>query len=254
MDKYSTLDSVVRQLMLEQGETTERRYPVFLAYAYAFLNGEYPAQEEGGKTLKTVLIEVGYDREARLPSDYVELVSVGRIVGNKVRTLSYNAALVPEGIMQSAAKAGYGDLGVAPQKTWPAITYWGWETLGLTGWDGCGYGWGEYDNEFVIDKVRGTILLSSALGGPDSGPLLLQYQSNDLAPGKPTPIHPYWQMALKEWMLWQWYEKAKEDLRLAGKHEANYYKQRGKAIKRTDPTNVYTELLNQIWENYNSVG
>ena len=141
MDKYSTLDSVVRQLMLEQGENTERRYPVFLAYAYAFLNGEYPAQDGGGKTLKTVLIEMGYDREARLPNDYVELVSLGRIVGNKVRTLSYNAALVPEGIMHSAAKTGYGDMSIAPQATWPAITYWGWETLGLTGWDGRGYGW-----------------------------------------------------------------------------------------------------------------
>jgi len=250
MDKYSTLDSIIRQLLLEQGETTERRYPVFLAYGYAFLNGEYPAQQPGGKTLKTVLFEIGLDGTAELPTDFVSLVSLGRVVGNKVRTLAYNDRLAPAGTMDNL---GDYPLGYAPQASWPSIRCWGWEALGLTGWDGYCYGWGEFEEEFAIDTAESTIRVSSALAGANAGTLVLQYQSNDMAPGQPTPIHPFWQQALKSWMLWNWYLKAKENIGLAREHEGLYRKERKKAIDRTDPTNVYEEILKQVAVNYNTL-
>lgn len=255
MDKYSTLDTIIRQLLLEQGETTERRYPAMLSYGYAFLNGEYPVGAGGGTVLKTTLVDVGADRVADLPEDYMEFVSLGRIYGDKVRNLAYNASLVPEGLSQppAAGVIGYGNVGFAPAAGWPVFSYWGWEELGLSGWDGRGFGWGEWGDEFAIDREERTIRLSSALGGYEAGPLLLQYHSNNLSPGKPTPIHPYWQQALKEWMLWQWYSKAKENFQAAGLHKAEYYAQRAKAMRRTDPVNIYDEIVKQLAANYNSL-
>jgi hypothetical protein len=252
MEKYSSLDSIIRQLLLEQGETTERRYPTFLAYGYAFLNGEYPAQQPGGKALKTTLFEVGVDGTAEIPIDFVSLVSLGRVVGNRVRNLAYNDRLAPPGTSGTDA-AGYADLGYTPQPAWPSISYWGWQSLGLTGWDGWGYGWGEFEEEFAIDATAGILRVSSALAGQNAGLLLLQYQSNDLAPGKPTPIHPFWQQALKSWLLWNWYLKAKENVSLAREHEKLYKSERKKAISRTDPTNVYDEIIKQVSVNYNTL-
>lgn len=254
MDKFSTLDSIVRQLILEQQLPDERRYHVYLAYGYSFLNGEYPAGASGGHALKTVLLDVGPDRIAELPPDYVQLVSLGRVVGDKVRNLAYNDKILDPRLLAAVpGTPGYGNQAQPPAQGWPVITYWGGSLLGLTGWDGLGYGWGEWGEEFAIDAQEGTIRLSSALGGPEAGPLVLQYQSNDLCPGKPTPIHPYWQMALKEWMLWNWYDKAKENPSMAARHEAAYNKQRKKAIKRTDLSDLYADAPTLICQNYNSL-
>lgn len=252
MDKYSTLDTIVRQLLLEMNEPTERRYPLLLAYGYSFLNGEYPVGAGGGNPLKTTLLEVGFDRSADLPSDYIEFVSVGRVAGQHVRALAYNARLAPAGLLQTPPAAGYGSLLAAPAASWPSYTCLGWETLGLTGWDGCCYGWGEWAEEFAIDREQGTLRLSSALAGSEGGPLLLHYHSSDQTPGAPTPIHPYWQQALKYWMLWQWYYKAKENFSAAREAKAEYYAERKKALRRTDTT-TFDDLVTIINQNYNSV-
>lgn len=255
MDKHSTLDSVVRQLQLEMGWTDDRRYYLLLTYAYAFLNGEYPANAAGGNTLKTEWIDIGPDRVATLPDDYVQLVSLGRVCGNKVRNLAYNANIVPAELLTEAQQqgAGYGDFSCAVQQDWPSYGYYGYDLLGITGWDGNGYGWGEWGGEFSLDPVTRTISLSSLIGGREDGPLLIQYQSNDVCPGKPTPIHPYWQQTLKAWMLTQYYRLAKENLQMAREHEAIYRKQRMLSLKRTQPDDLYASWRKIAAENYNTL-
>lgn len=254
MDKYSTLDTVCRQLSHDMGREDERLYNLFLGYGYNFFNGgEYPAGAGGGTTtLKTVLLQVNADRMADLPDDYVEFVSVGRVIGNHVRNLSYNAALVPDGLTTPPEPGviGYGDLS-HPVTFAPAYAYWNWESLGLTGWDGYGYGWGEFRDEFAIDRAEGTIRVSSQIE-PFGQPLVFQYQSNDNAPGKPTPVHPYWHQALKAWMLWHWYSKAKENFQSANYHKAEYLRERKAAIRRTDPTS-YADVTALIYQNYNRI-
>jgi hypothetical protein len=239
---YTTVDAVITQACHKLGDTGMRKYGQLLAHALTWFQADYNA--ESGQTIRTVRLDVGPDRTANLPDDYLDFVVVGRPYGDRIRTLAHNPKLSPlpatEPWLDRCA------LDAVPQDWWPCYEYAGWEGGTL-----CGYGWGEYREEFTIDLHERTLRLSSLLGTEE--PLFFQYISNDLNPGKPTPLHPAYALSLEYWLLWQMaLRPPAQNLSNAREYERLYYKAKARAKAQLDPFS-YADLNAIIRQSYNQI-
>lgn len=237
---YTTVDAVVIATCHKLGDMGLRKYATLLAHAQTWLLTYY--NPESGQTLKTVLLDVGPDHVAGLPDDYLDWVVVGRQVGAYVRTLGHNPKLSPLPAVDPALNRV--PLTTPPLTTWPCYTY--------TGWDGpplCGYGWGEYREEFTVDLTERTLHLSSLVG--TGGPLFFQYVSADVCPNKATPLHPYYAEALEYWMLWHFHLR-KNEMGPANTYERLYAAASRRASRMLSPFSL-ASLQAIIRASYNIV-
>lgn len=223
-DNYTTVDAVIIATCLKMGgENPLRKYAQLYAHARSWFTADYNA--ESGQTLKTVLLDVGPDRVAELPGDYLDWVLVGRQAGDQIRLLAHNPQRSP--LAPVAVPTAVASFDASPESWWPCYSFAGWPGGTLFG-----YGWGEYREDFSVDAPGGTLRLSSAVT-PDQ-PLYFQYISSDLQPGKPTPLHPAYALALEYWMLWQLHLR-KNELAPAGNYERLYLGARKKARAQLSP-------------------
>ena len=222
-DNYTTVDAVIIDTCHKIGDMELRKYGQLHAHSLSWFTTDYNA--ESGQTLKTVLLDVGPDRVANLPDDYLDYVVVGRQVGQYIRTLAHNPKLSPLPVL--ADDVARFSVCMIPQAWWPTYNY-----VGYDGGSVCGYGWGEYREEFTIDARERTLRLSSLLGTDE--PLYFQYVSSDLNPGKAMPLHPAYGLCLSYWMLWQWY-LMKNEQGPARSFETLYYRFRTKARLQLSP-------------------
>ncbi|UYZ60101.1 hypothetical protein [Hymenobacter latericus] len=230
MSQFSTIDKVVKQTCQQLGDALNRKYFDLLPYAYAWL-GEHRASSS--RELKTVRLFVGPDRVAMLPDDYVDWVTVGReYAGPKGEALVRNLAFNPRLSLLDPVEPFLDrvPLDECPDTAWPVYHYVGGES------PVCGYGWGEYREEFTIDAQERTLRLSSLLN-PDE-PLYFQYVSNGLNPSAATPIHEYCHENLRWYLLWQlWLMKGDNRYQEA---EKNYWRTHRKMNGRLKP---YTQAM-----------
>ena len=220
---YTTVDAVLIATCHKIGDTALRKYAVLNAHALSWFMADY--NPESGQTLKTVLLDVGPDRVAYLPDDYLNFVVIGREMGGRIRTLANNPVLSPLPPAEPWLDAA--GLDVVPGADWPRYDYAGWDGAALHG-----YGWGEFREEFAIDLTERTLRLSSLLGPNE--PLYLQYVSADLSPHKATPLHPSYALTLEYWLLWQMHLR-KNELGPATNYERLYAGARRKARAQGSP-------------------
>ena len=239
-NSYTTVDSVLIATCHKMGDMGLRKYAQLYAHALSWFTADYNA--ESGQTLKTVLLDVGPDRMAQLPDDYLDYVVVGRRSGDYIRNLSHNPKLSPLPPVEPWLDPI--PLGLAVGLDWPCYEYAGWEGGSLYG-----YGWGEYREEFTIDAQERMLRLSSLIGTDE--PLYFQYVSNDLNPGKPTPLHPAYALALEHWLMWHLH-LYKNETGPAQLHKQEYYAARLKALRATTPFS-YADLNAIIRQSYGRV-
>jgi hypothetical protein len=91
MKSYSTIDEIVREFMMEAGETTLHKYQRYLSYALAEASHwHFDAAQE----VKTVRLKMNDIKQAALPADYVDFVKVGIQCGDIIKTLHLNPHMV----------------------------------------------------------------------------------------------------------------------------------------------------------------
>ncbi|GAC1368611.1 MAG: hypothetical protein NVS3B25_21290 [Hymenobacter sp.] len=240
-DVYTTVDKVLLDTCHGLGDTSLRKYALLLKHAERWLATEYTPSS--GQALKTVLLDVGPDRVAELPADYLDFVVVGRQQGERIRTLAHNPKLSPLPPAPDPVPA----LGSPVALDWPAYVY-----TGYTGGSLTGYGWGEFREEFTVDVVERTLRLSSLLGpAAVDGPLFLQYVGGLLCPGTATPLHPYYADALELWVLWH-LNLRKGDATAAANYERLYYVALRKARRQLQPFSA-ADLRAIIRQSYNQI-
>ena len=233
---YTTVDAVLIATCHKLGDMALRKYAQLNAHATSWFISDY--NPTSGQTLKTALIDVGPDRVAQLPDDYIEYVVVGRRYGQYLRTLSHNPKLSPLPPVEPFLDRN--PLGLAVGLDWPCYDY---------GSGYLGYGWGEYREEFTIDPVERTLRVSSLIASDE--PLVLQYVSADICPNTATPLHPFYALTLEYWLLWQMHLR-KNELGPASNYKAEYYAARRKAKAQLDPFSR-ADLRAIILQNYNTI-
>lgn len=240
-DNFTTVDAVIIATCLKiGGQNPLTKYAQLYAHARSWFTTNY--NPESGQTLKTVLLDVGPDRVAELPGDYLDWIVVGRQSVDKIRLLAHNPKLSPLAAVDAPATAIPFDS--CPESWWPSYQFAGWAGGSLLG-----YGWGEYREEFTVDAAAGILRLSSAVV-PDQ-PLYFQYVSSDVTPGKPTPLHPAHALSLEYWMMWQLHLR-KNELAPAGNYERLYYGARKKANAQLSPFSL-SSLEAIVRASYNQV-
>lgn len=234
---YATLDSVIHQtLNLLEEPSPQRHYGKLLGLANKWLNETNAA----GARPKTILLDVGPDRTAALPPDYVDYLSLGRMVGNKVRNLAFNPAL---SLFDVEPFVEPPSLDLEVDESWPRWQYPGLLHLGQPVY---GYGYGEYREDFTVDTTERVIRLGSLFY--PSEPLILCYQSNARTPGQATPIHESEQSQLIAYLLW-WFYLTKKEAGLAAQFKAEYYNARTQLRIQRNPFG-YAELKQLLADNY----
>jgi hypothetical protein len=237
---YTTVDAVLIATCLKLGDKNLSKYAVLNAHATSWFMADY--NPESGQTVRTILLDVGPDRVAELPEDYLDFVMVGRQSGDRVRNLAHNPRLSPLPPVEPFLDRTPLDALVGFD--WPCYEYAGWNGDSLYG-----YGWGEYREEFTIDATNRTLRLSSLIG-PDE-PLFFQYISADLSPHKATPLHPAYALCLEYWVLWQMHLRKNEN-GPAGNYERLYKAARSKARAQLSPFD-YPALQAIISASYNTI-
>ena len=241
---YTTVDAVLIATCLKLGDNALRKYAQLNAHATSWFHAEY--SPESGQTLKTVLLDVGPDRVAELPDDFLDFVVVGRQVGDRIRNLAHNPQLSPLPVFDAGVARP--SLSMQPVLTgefpWPSYEYAGWD-----GGELCGYGWGEYREEFTIDTRERTLRLSSLLGADE--PLFLQYVSADLSPHKATPLHPAYGQALYYYVLAE-HHHVKENFTAARENEKKYNAALRKAKRQLSPFSL-ASLKAIVAASYNTI-
>lgn len=237
---YTTVDAVIIATCHKLGDMALRKYAQLNEHAKSWFLADY--NPESGQTLKTTLLDVGPDRAVQLPDDYLDFVVVGRQYGERLRTLVHNPKLSPLPPVEP-----WNDrhpLGCEVDAAWPLYEYAGYDGTRL-----CGYGWGEWREEFAIDPAERTLRVSSLIA-PDE-PLVLQYVSADLCPHKATPLHPYYALTLEYWLLWQMHLR-KNEMGPANNYERLYHLARKKARAQLSPFS-YADLQAIINQSYNTI-
>ena len=240
VNAYTTVDAVLIATCLKIGDKNLSKYAVLNAHATSWFMADY--NPESGQTVRTILLDVGPDRVAELPEDYLDFVMIGRQVGALVRNLAHNPRLSPLPPVEPWLDRVPFD--ALAGQDWPCYQYAGWDGAAL-----CGYGWGEYREEFTIDEQQRVLRLSSVVGTDQ--PLFFQYISADLTPHKATPLHPAYALALEYWCLWQWHLR-KNESGVAANYERLYGKARDKARSQLSPF-CYATLQAIISSSYNTV-
>lgn len=234
---YATIDGVIHQtLNLLQEPNINRYHGMLLGLAHKWYNETNAA----GARPKTTLLDVGPDRIAALPPDYVDYLTLGRQVGNKVRNLAYNPRL---SLFDVEPFVEPPSLELEVDETWPR---WEYPGLHLDGAPVFGYGYGEYREDFVVDTLDRVIRLGSVFYPNE--PLILCYNSNDRTPGLATPIHPDEQSQLIEYLRWQFY-LGKKEVGLAREFERLYYNARRQRRLHANPFG-YAELAATLADRY----
>ena len=134
----------------------------------------------------------------RLPSDYYDFISVGTQIGHYIKGLAVNNRLT--------AHKYQPEIPPLIQSTYNNIWYWGglygygmgWATSG--GIDAYGNG-GDY-GDIHIDPAKRIMITSPTFRFKN---ITLRYYTNCITPSEETCIHPWFIMALKNWLNYWYY-------------------------------------------------
>lgn len=223
-NKIYTIDKVVRQLMIEMGESTTHIFELLLPQAYSFLN-EF--KTTASKETKTVKLKISNLRTAKLPDDFIDYVKLGVNHGRNVRILAHNPLLsnLPE-----CDKSNYPLYHISKNEPYyplskdePYYPFIGW------GEDLLGYGMGGFEDSFKIDFENGVIRFGSEV---NVGNLYLEYRSNEWNPCGHTAINPMVIPVMQNYILWKYYLRRKDGM--YRQYEQYYYRELTNYGNKTD--------------------
>jgi hypothetical protein len=199
-----TIDTVIKELLLEQGDTQMNKYLPYLQRAISGLR-ELEMDVSGSPTVVELPIDPNTDT-ANLPGDYLQYVRIGLCgTDGNIHSLGLNAKMC---LPRSTNACG------TPTTELQTNVAGGWWASGS--WDGYadnfrngevmgrmfGIGGGLNPNGYYrIDKERGTINLSSL--PENTGHVVIEYLSTLKMVDEKYHVHPFVVDALKNWISWK---------------------------------------------------
>lgn len=189
-------------LVIEELEIPAHRFFAFQSYAMDLVRS---LRIDGRSGIVNERKEVYFDTPIsgfstiNLPNDFVDYVVVGTQIGNYVKALSFNGHLT-----DTKFKAQTGLLTSGNNNIWYWGNMWG---LGTSLWGPMGqvqaYGNGGDYGAFNIDYQNRKLILSPKYVYNN---IVLEYISDVLEPSETMTIHPYFIMAVKEWIKYKHFE------------------------------------------------
>lgn len=228
-DSYSTIDKIVRGVLIKIGEDTTHKYEQLLEFAYDFLD---ELNFDSLANIKDGEFEICRDRDVKLPSDCIDYVMVGIRVGNYIKILRHNNEIPNTPCC--------GDDQVAPiyQDIVPTENRYLFNIGDLCLY---GYGYGGYEHTFSYNRKTRTISFSSEI---NLGKVYVKYLSSDYGPESVVDLVA--KKAAEYYILWQYYLMTRKD-NVAGTYERLYYNEVDNKMPRR--TSHYT-----IQDHYHIIG
>lgn len=229
------LDHIVREQLVEQGDSNFNRYARFLQYAISGLR-EFNMDFSGN--IKAVIVDVNDNNTVTLPTDYINYTRIG-IIGNNgiIRDLGINTNLL--------APITYDDCGNSfiptSNETLVSNSIIGSGGLAYDGYSGnyrngelmgrfFGIGGGNNVNGYYNVKASDGYIV---LGGVQATQIVLEYISDITEVNGEFEVHPFLIEALKSYMFWK---SIKNDFtkNLGEKNMArnDFYTQKRQAVRR----------------------
>lgn len=225
---YTALDSVIRNLLIKQGETTDHKKMLYLAYAKSFLDTLTILKPRIVKQVKTVRLPVSPERTVDYPEDYLDFVKIGVQCGNKVLNFVFNASLAqlpPDCDTPCLDMAAYGynfaGLNVGLFGT-GALAY-SYPYYGLIGYDTpiYGYGNGGFQGNFTKDDTCRHFSFDSHCNIKN---IYLEYVSTTMDPDRDLILDLRVVQPLEYYVLWQ-ANLARQNMGMAREYERLYEQQ-----------------------------
>lgn len=228
MPAQLTLDQLIEEACQQfaPADAPTRYYTAAIPHANAFRRELIAGT---GRELRTAYLELGQDRCADLPDDYVEYTMLGlQLPGwGTVRNLIYNGSL-------SKATAPHATRQDTQDFLTPPTTYECEQARhGLLddGYDGyCGFGYPGFSQEFRIDREEGRIICNSRV--PADALLVLEYYGFGAKDGEDIAIDPLAHSWGINYILWKLHLQ-KQNLAMARELERLTLTEKTKYTNRT---------------------
>jgi hypothetical protein len=196
--KYK-LDQVVREFLIERGEDTEHNYPRFLQLA---VNGLRELNMDISGSSKMVVLEVKDDMTVDLPEDFINYTKIAICnQDGELMSLGHNPKLCKPRHADECGNLVHGG-GVDRSASALPINidnisshFRNGEVVGRFFGEGGGF---NANGQYVLDKERGVIQLSSVVGEE----IVLEYLADITKIDGNFTIHPYAIEALKRYIHW----------------------------------------------------
>lgn len=224
-----SLDSIVRETMIDMGETNQNRYARIYNYAVGGLR-ELRMDVSGMPT--TIEIELSNTDSVNLPNDFVSLIRVAVCDGSgNLRSLGLNENMC---LPRSADSCGNPiTCSSSSIQNLGDVYNFGVYFNGIEGYAdnwrngecmGRMFGLGGGNNEigsYRVDWERGTINFGHLISGATS--IVLEYLSNMSSVNGDYNIHPFMVEALKSWIKWKAIEWKGNNVSADQNAERKYY-------------------------------
>lgn len=227
-----TLDSIVRETMIDMGETNENRYAKMYNYAVGGLR-ELRMDVSGQPT--SVLLDVSETDSVALPIDFVSLIRVAICDSNgNLQALGMNNEI--------CLPRATNDCGTPIQCEDTAISSFGVNFVGIDGYTGnyrngeCMgrmFGIGGGNNvygSFRIDWERGTLNFGHLIRGASC--VVLEYISDMSTVNGNYQVHPFIIESIKAWIRWKNIEWKGQNVSADMNAERKYYLAEKQAKRR----------------------
>lgn len=197
-----TLDSIVREHLIENGDSNLNRYARFLQFG---ISGLREMSMDISGVPQTVIIDINSNNTANLPVDYINYTRIGIIGTNgQIRDLGINKDLLSSIVfndcgnpMIPSSTSGPGDI-VDGSVGFDSLgdNYRNGELMGRFFGIGGGVNANGYYN---VKSAEGLIVLSNVAGTQ----ILLEYISDIAKANGHFNVHPFLIEALKSYMFWK---------------------------------------------------
>ncbi len=84
MDSYVTLDKIVRQALIANGEESLHKYPRYLLFA---MEAFKDFQMDSAQDVKTIKLTMNDVKQVELPLDFIDWVKVGVVCGDRIKVM-----------------------------------------------------------------------------------------------------------------------------------------------------------------------
>lgn len=201
MSIYTTVDSIVKDVLIDLGEETEHLYLKFLHWG---LKAAKENAYDCSKEIKTVRLTMSPAKTVDLPLDYINYVKVGIVVGDKLKTFLVNDNLEKRTDVDECGNA-------LPRETSSSLnslsnhSFFGHGYL-FSNYNGYGNGiWGYGGScgnigHCSIDREHDQIQFSSEVTTTD---ICLEYITNGIDMTGETTVHQFAEDMIRLYIHWQ---------------------------------------------------
>jgi hypothetical protein len=198
-----SLKDVVKRVLFEDGETTMHKYALYKGFGVDFLRDYYI---DGGKDVKSVVLDVDSVKRVQLPDDYIHYTKIGVRVGSNVRVFLSDDTLSTIWNQDDCEN----DTANPETPDWDRLKGHDYSYTGSWYFSNVINGWGEhvgtrygFGNERISDAFsfyKDHIILN---GGTSADQIILEYISSDMVYGEDTCVPITAEEACKTYIRWK---------------------------------------------------